>query len=202
MEIRDRITELRRVKASEILPNPANWRTHPQEQQDAIKGILAEVGIADALLVRETPDGLQLLDGHLRADCSPDTIWPVLVLDVNDSEAAKLLATFDPLAAMAGVDTVKLDALLREVDTGSEALQQMLSQLAEDAGMYDGDVVENPDDEWVGMPEYDGSAESCRTVIVHFLEQADVDKFAEMAGSAIGEKTKSIWFPKRDTQST
>ena len=71
MKLRDRIKELRRVKASEILPNPANWRTHPKAQQDAMRGILAEVGIADALLVRETPAGLQLIDGHLRADVAP-----------------------------------------------------------------------------------------------------------------------------------
>jgi hypothetical protein len=29
MQIRDRIKELRRVKASELRPNPRNWRTHP-----------------------------------------------------------------------------------------------------------------------------------------------------------------------------
>ncbi len=36
MKIRDRIKELRRVKASELLPNPKNWRTHPTEQADAM----------------------------------------------------------------------------------------------------------------------------------------------------------------------
>ena len=58
--IRDRITDFRRVKASDLLPNPRNWRTHPKSQQDALRGILAEVGYADALLARETPDGLML----------------------------------------------------------------------------------------------------------------------------------------------
>lgn len=95
MKIRDRIKELRRVKASEILPNPKNWRTHPQAQQDALRGVLAEVGIADALLCRDTPAGLMLIDGHMRADTSPDTEWPVLILDVDEAEADKLLATFD-----------------------------------------------------------------------------------------------------------
>ena len=37
MKIRDRIKELRRVKASELLPHPKNWRTHPQEQADAMR---------------------------------------------------------------------------------------------------------------------------------------------------------------------
>ncbi|MHC4181694.1 MAG: ParB N-terminal domain-containing protein, partial [Planctomycetota bacterium] len=72
MKIRDRIKSLRRVKASDLLPHPANWRTHPQAQQDAMRGVLDEIGWAGACLVRETPDGLQLIDGHLRGDIAGD----------------------------------------------------------------------------------------------------------------------------------
>ena len=143
--IRDRITGLRRIKASELIPNVANWRTHSEAQQAALAGILSEIGIAGALIVRETPAGIQILDGHLRADCDPDTEWPCLVLDVDDAEAAKLLATYDPLSAMAGTDPAKLDALLREIDTGSEALQAMLADLADAAGLYQQEV-ESPED--------------------------------------------------------
>jgi DNA modification methylase len=158
MKLRDRIKELRRVRAGDILPNPANWRTHPKVQQDAMRGILAEVGIADALLVRETPAGLQLIDGHLRADVAPDSEWPVLVLDVDDKEAAKLLATVDPLAAMAEADPEKLEELLRQIDTDSEALQQMLAELAAEAGLNgdDGEIIEDevpaPPDEATTKP--------------------------------------------------
>ncbi len=102
MQIRDRIKELRRVRASELRPNRRNWRTHPQAQRDALCGVLAEVGYADALLVRELPDGsLELIDGHLRAETTPDAEVPVLILDLDDAEAAKLLALHDPLAGMA-----------------------------------------------------------------------------------------------------
>ena len=136
MKIRDRIKELRRVRASELQPNPKNWRTHPPAQQDALKAILAEVGYADALQARETSDGgLMLIDGHLRAETTPDTVVPVLVLDVDEAEADKLLATLDPLAALAAADAGKLGALLEGIKTGSEALRQMLSQLATDAGI-------------------------------------------------------------------
>ena len=83
MRIRDRIKELRRVPAKDLIPHPRNWRVHPQAQQDALRGILAEVGYADALLVRETEQGLQLIDGHLRAETTPDQEVPVLVLDVR-----------------------------------------------------------------------------------------------------------------------
>jgi hypothetical protein len=147
MRIRDRIKELRRVPASELLPNPKNWRTHPQSQQDALRGVLAEVGIADAVLARETPNGLMLIDGHLRAETARDAMLPVLVLDVDEAEADKLLATLDPLAAMAEADAAKLDGLLREIDTGSEALQQMLADLADDAGLYQDEEKEVTEDE-------------------------------------------------------
>lgn len=147
MKIRDRIKELRRVKAAELLPNPKNWRTHPKSQQDALKGILAEVGFADALLARELDDGsLMLIDGHLRAETTGEQEVPVLILDVDEKESDKLLATFDPLAGMAECDSAALDALLRNVDTGNEALQQMLTDLAESSGLYldnDKEIVED-----------------------------------------------------------
>jgi len=147
MNIRNRVKALRTVKASELFPNPKNWRTHPKAQQDALRGILAEVGYADALLARELPDGsLMLVDGHLRAETTPEQEVPVLILDINEAEADKLLLSLDPLAALAETNAVALDALLREVDTGSEGLQQMYADLAEAADLYqdaDKEIVED-----------------------------------------------------------
>jgi hypothetical protein len=89
----------------------------------ALRGILAEVGYVDALMVRELPDGsLQIVDGHLRAETTPDAQVPVLVVDLDDKEADKVLATFDPLAAMAEPDEEQLAALLKGIETDSEAL--------------------------------------------------------------------------------
>jgi len=146
MKIRDRIRELRRVPASELLPNPKNWRTHPTAQRNALKGVFAEVGIADAVLVRELADGsLMLIDGHLRAEEAGETELPVLILDVNEAEADKLLATFDPLSAMAEIDSERLDGLLRDLDTSSDAIRDLLSELAEQAGIVPpDDAVEKP----------------------------------------------------------
>ena len=136
MKVRDRVKELRRVRAGDLVPNPKNWRTHPASQGDALKGILAEVGYADALLARELPDGsLMLVDGHLRAETTPDLIVPVLILDVNEAEADKLLLSLDPLSALAEANKDALDSLLREVDTGSEALSQMFADLAQAEGI-------------------------------------------------------------------
>ncbi|MBN2024951.1 MAG: ParB N-terminal domain-containing protein [Pirellulales bacterium] len=136
MQIRDRIKELRRVKASQLRPNPRNWRTHPDRQRDALRGVLAEVGYADALLARELPDGgLELIDGHLRAETTPDQEVPVLILDVDADEAAKLLAVLDPLAAMADADKDALGQLLHDIGSQSEAVEEMLAGLADTHGI-------------------------------------------------------------------
>lgn len=125
MQIRDRIKELRRVKAALLRPNPRNWRAHGQAQRDALCGVLAEIGYADALLARELPDGtLELIDGHLRAETTPDAEVPVLVLDLDDAEAAKLLAVHDPLAAMAQTNEDLLADLLTHVQTENGAVQR------------------------------------------------------------------------------
>jgi hypothetical protein len=130
MQIRDRIRELRRVKASELRPNPKNWRMHPAAQQDALRGILAEIGYAGALLARELPDGsLELIDGHLRAETTPDADVPVLVLDLDEAEAVKLLAVHDPLAGMAEANDEALSELLAQVETESDAVQALLDRM-------------------------------------------------------------------------
>jgi len=130
MKIRDRIKELRRVKASLLRPHPNNWRAHPQRQQDALRGVLAEVGYADALLARELPDGtLELIDGHLRAETTPEMEVPVLIVDLDDREAAKLLALHDPLAGLAEPDHDVLAALLQDVETDSEAVRTLLDDM-------------------------------------------------------------------------
>ena len=67
MTIRNRITELRQVRAGTLQADSRNWRRHPQAQRDALQTMLAGIGYADALIARETPDGLVLIDGHLRA---------------------------------------------------------------------------------------------------------------------------------------
>ena len=129
MVMRDRVKEFRRVPASELRANPKNWRTHPPAQEAALKGVLAEIGFADAMIARETEDGLELIDGHLRREVMGDQEVPVLVLDVTEEEADKLLLTYDPLAAMAHADMDSLLALASLAEFESPAVFDMLEAL-------------------------------------------------------------------------
>src|SRR5262245_16901827 len=141
--LRNRILGHRQVRGGDLKPHPKNWRVHPQAQREALHALLGEVGLSRSVLgyiadadKKSNPDWrtapLTLIDGHARIEDNPDTVWTVEVLDVTDAEAAKLLLTLDPLAALADSAPAKLDELLREVQTASEPIAQMLEQLAID----------------------------------------------------------------------
>jgi DNA modification methylase len=195
MRVRDRIQELRRVPARELLANPKNWRAHPAAQQEALKGLLAELGYCDALLARELPDGrLQLIDGHLRCETTPDMEVPVLVLDVTEAEADQLLLTLDPLASLAQADRSALVSLLATVETDSQAVQDMLANLAagqltpflnpeDTAGLTDPDEIPAPPDEAVTRPGDLWSLGCHRLLCADSSRAADVDRL--LAGAAI-----------------
>lgn len=135
MQLRDRVVELRRVSGETLRANPLNFRKHPKAQRAALQGVLEAVGIAGALLAYEHPDhGLTLIDGHLRAEDHGAAEWPVVILDVTEDEANLLLATHDPIAAMAEADAAVLDELLKQVHTDSDDVVKLLDSLAKDAG--------------------------------------------------------------------
>lgn len=97
--------------------------------------MLDDVGWADAVIVRETPDGYQILDGHLRTEMTTGKV-PCLVVDLDDHEADLLLATHDHVTGLAGIDQSKLDDLLSELSCKNEDVQSLLSELAEQAGSF------------------------------------------------------------------
>ena len=146
MKIRNRIRELRVVKGSELKPNPKNWRTHSREQADAMRGLLAELGFVGASLARELDDGsLMLIDGHLRSDVAANADIPVLILDVTDDEADKILATFDRVTGMAGTDEAALSRLVDELEFSSDAISAMFDELREQTPPIEGKTTSTAD---------------------------------------------------------
>jgi hypothetical protein len=194
------------MRAGDIAPNPLNWRRHSPAQIKAMQGILREVGYAGALLAREESDGaVVLIDGHLRQALNPDQIVPVLILDVTEEESRKVLATYDPISTMAEADADAFAALVESFDTTDADMRQMIDeQMAafyEDATSSDeqeeeGEVVADPNAEWVGMPEFSQEDKTAfRSLHVHFKDQAAVDAFAGLVGQQITEHTRFLWYP-------
>ena len=163
--MQDRIKELRRVPASELRTNPKNWRRHPPAQQAALRGVLEEIGFADAVIARETENGLELIDGHLRREVMGDQPVPVLVVDVTEEEADKMLLTLDPLAAMASSDRNILLPLLEATKFENEGISVILEALANNDSLvplYDSSFLEDAlaaDEKGLPFPTFDSEDE-------------------------------------------
>ena len=134
---RNRITEILTVKGGDVKPCPFNWKTHPDQQKQALHGILTEIGIAGIPACYRGNDGdLYILDGHCRlTEVAVDTEWQVAVLDITEDEARKLIAVYDPIAQMAEANPTMLAELLADLDYDSEYLNGLLADLAADNGV-------------------------------------------------------------------
>ena len=132
---------LRRVRVADIQDNQLNHRLHPDEQKAAFDGAESELGFFGYPDTYIDPAGnVVLVDGalrkhHLLRKYGADVEIEVNVTDFSEAEAKKALATKDALAGMAETDPRILEDLLREVQTGDEALAKMLTDMAEDAGV-------------------------------------------------------------------
>jgi hypothetical protein len=115
---------------------------------------------------------------------------PVLILDVNEAEADKLLATLDPLAAMAESDAARFEELLHTVNTNSEALQQLIASTANAAGILDPNAFAEdvePAEAKGADTERDYSASAIRQIVLVF-EQDQYESVVE----AIGEHAEKF----------
>ncbi len=123
--------------ASQFIVNERNWRTHPQSQRDALHGALNEVGWV-APVVENVRTG-RLVDGHERiaqALQNGDAEVPYVEVELDEAEEAYVLATLDPIGAMAQASKEKLNALLDEVRSGEAGVQAMLAEVAKEAGLF------------------------------------------------------------------
>jgi hypothetical protein len=136
-EWRNRITRTGTAPAGEFIANVKNWRVHPKAQREALTGVLREVGWVTGVIVNKTTGSV--IDGHARIEealkMGEATPVPFIEVELSEDEEAKILATLDPLSAMAGADKEQLDALLRDVQTSDAAVMQMLDDLAKANGI-------------------------------------------------------------------
>lgn len=146
---RDRIVGHGKEAPEKLLPNEKNWRLHPERQRRALAGVLSDVGWVQEVIVNRRTG--RLVDGHLRVALAverQEPEIPVLYVDLDEREEALILATLDPLAALADADPAKLEALLRQVSLEDPAVNEMLADLARNAGVVLGEadqpVVEVP----------------------------------------------------------
>lgn len=192
---RNRIVGHGEEAPDQLLANALNWRIHPKAQQEALSGVLDEVGwVQDIIVNRRTGN---VVDGHLRASLAigrGEQSVPVVYVDLDEHEERLILATIDPLAGMAVTDTEQLASLLGEITVTDTALTEMLAGLGVKAGVV---PLDDPNAEWQGMPAFEHEDKTAhRTIHVHFKDEEAVTAFAELVGQKITPATRYFWYPE------
>jgi len=131
------------IEAGSLTENPANWRRHSPEQLQSIQDLLQdpEIGWAGACLYNERTR--RLIDGHARKSVAdPKTPIPVLVGDWSEEAERKILATLDPVGAMAQGDPAAYAALVESVNAESLWVRDLLHNTQ---GSLDAAAVDEPE---------------------------------------------------------
>jgi DNA modification methylase len=172
------------VAPAELVPNPRNWRSHPPEQQRALSGALAEVGWVGEVLVNRTTG--RVVDGHLRIELAlarNEPSVPVTYVELSEEEERIVLATLDPIGAMAEAESAALAELLAGLEPADAALRALLDDLARQhevevirGGLVDPDEVPELPDEPSVRPGELYSLGDHRLLVGDSTSTADVER--------------------------
>jgi len=134
--LRNRIVGHGAADPKTLTANPLNFRTHPAHQMAVLDAAVSEIGWVQEVVVNKRTG--RILDGHARvkmAIAKGEGQVPVTWIDVDPAEEAKIIATLDPIAALAEHDPEILRLALEQVHTTSPEIMGLLEGLSRDAGL-------------------------------------------------------------------
>lgn len=183
-----------------VKPYSRNAKRHPERQIERLATIIAEFGWDQPIVV----DGAGvIIKGHgrlLAARRLGLSVVPVVVRDDLSPEHVKAARIADNKIAETewDVDSLKFDLFdLSEIGldlglTGFEGyeLDQILAVPEQ--------IVDEPEKEWEGMPEYTDKNPAFRKIVVNFDSAEDVEAFFKFIGQDYSPQTRFIWFPKKE----
>lgn len=116
---------------SELRAHPQNWRQHPLHQRQALRELLDRVGWVQQVVINKRTGNL--VDGHLRVELATERgerSVPLLYVDLDPDEERLVLASLDPLGALAIPNAESLEALLADLpEIDGDELKGMLTDL-------------------------------------------------------------------------
>ena len=133
---KNRVKGITEEDPEQLLANCKNWRIHPKNQQDALSGVLNDIGFVTGVIQNDVSG--MLIDGHLRCEIAiskGQKLIPVIHVELSEAEEAEVLATFDPISAMAAADKEKLDDLLKSIQSDDEQVMKLLEEIREENGI-------------------------------------------------------------------
>ena len=133
---RSRIVGYGEEAPDQILAHPLNPRVHSSRQRETVSALVGEVGVVEPIIINQRSGFL--VNGHLRAQLalSQDDPSPLAVtyIDCDEAEERFILATYDPVGALATTNRTKMAELVAQATTENADILAFLGRVKHDAG--------------------------------------------------------------------
>jgi hypothetical protein len=195
-------SKIEKIEVEKLIPYARNSRTHSDAQVAQIAASIREFGFNNPVLIGPDND---IIAGHGRVLAARKlelTSIPCIKLGhLTENQKQGFIIADNRIAMNAGWDDemLKLEiAKLKNENFNLDLIGFSSAELDVMIGSLDGEKVTNLKDEWTGMPEYEKKEICFRNVVVNFDNAEDVTEFFKIIGQDFTDKTKSIWFPKKE----
>lgn len=193
-------------KLTDLRRNPNNARVHTPVQVSMVAASLTEFGWTMPALIDETE---LMIAGHGRMDAAeklyaegktirmasgipipPGTIPTLSAVGWTDSQKRAYLEADNRLNELGGWDQDKRARELEWLRTSGVPM----AAAGWDAAVNPNDATQS---EWSGMPEFEQpDARAWRSIVVHFKDQASLDKFCKVTKQIVTDKTRFLHYPE------
>lgn len=209
------MTEIQTEKLENIKPDLTNANRHTERGNAMLRNSMSEFGFAEAGTLDANN---RIIGGNHRTEVAADVLGsedativehdgkkPIYIklphVDLDTEEGRRLAyslnrvaqtsISFDPEQVMSDIQGgINLDGIFNERE-----IDDLLAGI-------EGRIVDDPQAEWEGMPEFEQEDNfgAVTSIKVHFSSKEDVEKFAEVVGQSVTDKSTFIWFPKKDNE--
>lgn len=211
MEIKVQTGKLPTAEVEEFNDFQGELKELDKVNYEKLKKQIVELGFSAPIFIWENKGIKYILDGHQRKRVLMELkqegykvpkIPYVEILAKNKTEAKKKLLSF--VSQYGKVTKQGLYEFISTNDIDVDFLRDNFQIPEINLDLFkleffsNGEIVDNPLEEWAGMPEFKNTEDCYRTVVVSFNDQASVETFFKIIGQDFTDKTKSIWFPAKE----
>ena len=192
------------ININTLSPYKNNARKHTENQVKQIANSIEEFGFVNPILIDEKN---MILAGHGRYMAAKhlelEEVPVIKITDLTEAQKKAFVIADNKIAINSTWDETLLWEEIQELNKLGFDLNILAFNEMEILPMTDPNVVDDPLAEWDDMPEFVSEDNTAyRTLYVHFETEEDVQKFAELVGQQITEKTKFIWHPEQKNMNT
>ena len=205
MESRIECSYEKMMPVAKVIPNPKNPNKHSQEQIEWLARIIEAHGWRHPITVSKLSGFI--VSGHGRLEAAKVLGCKEVPVDLqhfeSEAEEHAVMMADNFIAELAETDAAQVKELLVDLDDEYPLdllglTEQQLDQYANGVGLSN-----DPNNHWEGMPEFEQpNNQAFRTVLVHFMNEDDVQAFSELVDQRISDKTKYIYYPEQKRMDT